>query len=482
MTVVVAPAGFGKTTLTTRWLTDRAGHTAGWVSLEPVDNDVALFRSYLRAALINCGVAVPAGATSAPSIPGVPGRDGDLIALANVLAFLADDVVVVLDDYHLVTNRHIHDDLMFLVEQHSPRFHLVILTRTDPPFPLSRWKVTGLMIELRARDLAFTAAETEQFLLHRELILSGEARDALHARVGGWPAALQLAALWISGRPDPGEAVQQFTSNDATIADYLLVEVLAQLPQDMQRFLMLTSILPRLTGSLCDAVTGTSNGTAMLQEIERRGLFVQALDRPRQWLRYHHLLAELLRAEAQRTQPDLISELHQRASDWFAANDFAADAIEQGIHGRNWNAVRRLLLAEALAVGSRYPPSVVEGWLASIPLHVRQKSPFLLLVHGFVLGNMGRVEQARSIMEQSADAAATYGEDLELPDLGALRYAMEAAIARLDCDLPAVHSLAWRNGCGTRFDRRRAFGIGADGARSGQRCPGWNAVLAWPRR
>ena len=353
--MLVAPAGFGKTTLTTRWLADRAGHSAGWVSLEPVDNDAALFWTYVRAALMKCGVAVPAGTARAMSTPGVPGQDGDLVALVNVLAVLADDVVLVLDDYHLITNRQIHDDLVFLVEQHLPRFHLVILTRADPPFPLPRWKVTGLITELRARDLAFTAAETEHFLLRRDLALSGEARDAFHSRVGGWPAALQLAALWISGRPDPGEAVQQFTSNDATIADYLFGEVLAQLPQDMQQFLISTSILPRLTGSLCDAVTGNSNGTAMLQEIERRGLFVQALDKARQWLRYDHLLVELLRREAQRTQPTLISELHQRASDWFAANEFTADAIEQAILGQNWDAVRRLLLAEALAVGSRSP-------------------------------------------------------------------------------------------------------------------------------
>lgn len=438
LTLLVAPAGFGKTTLATRWLNTRAGNTPGWVSLEPADNDPVLFWRYVRTALTKAGVAVPTNGAETSLPMGEPSRDRDLVTLVNILAGLEDDVVVVLDDYQLITNRKIHEQLIFLLEKHLPRFHLVILTRTDPPFPLPRWKVKGLVTELRARDLAFTAGETARFLRHRELVLADETRDSLHARTGGWPAALQLAALWVSGQADPAGAVRQFASSDATIADYLVAEVLTQLPDDMRRFLLLTSILPRLTGSLCDAVTGTSNGTSMLEEIERRGLFVQALDRSRNWLRYHQLLIELLRDELRRAHPELVGLLHQRASDWFAGNGFAADAIEQAVLGEHWTAVRGLLLGQALTVGSRYPPSVVEGWLTSIPRRVLQDSPFLLLVHGFVLGNLGRVEQARLTLAQSARAAEAYGEDLELPDLGALRYAMEAAIARLDCDLPAV--------------------------------------------
>lgn len=437
LTLLVAPAGFGKTTLATSWLSDRAGNTPGWVSLEPGDNDPAVFWTYIRTALLKCGVDVPV-TDSVAATAGNSARSPDLITLVNVLADLGDDVVLVLDDFHLITTSEIHDDLSFLLEQHLPRFHLVILTRTDPPFPLSRWKVRSRVTELRARDLAFTAAETTTFLLNHQLALPDEARDSLHARVGGWPAALQLAALWMSGQADPAEAIRQFASSDVTIADYLLTEVLTQLPPDLRRFLLLTSILPRLTGSLCDAVVETTNGELMLEQLERRGLFVQALDRSRQWVRYHQLLVELLRGELQRTHPELINRLHQRASVWFAANGFAADAIEQAILARDWTAVRSLLLSETFSIGSRYSPSVVDGWLTSIPREVRHASPFLLLLHGFVLGNLGRVEHARITLEQSAQAAGTFGEDLELPDLAALRQALEAAIARLDCDLPAV--------------------------------------------
>ena len=439
LTLLVAPAGFGKTTLATRWLSDRAGNTPGWVSLERADNDPAQFWTYLRTALAKCGIDVPI-TNGLTATTGISGRGPDLVTLVNVLADLSDDVVIVLDDFHLITTAEIHDDLSFVLEQHLPRFHLVILTRTDPPFPLSRWKVSGRVTELRARDLAFTAQETARFLDGHQLALPDEARDSLHARVGGWPAALQLAALWMSSQSDPAEAVRQFASSDVTIADYLLTEVLTQLPPDMRRFLLLTSILPRLNGSLCDAVAETDNGESMLEQIERRGLFVQALDRSRQWLRYHHLLVELLRGELQRTDPELISQLHQRASAWFAANGFTADGIEQAILARDWPTVRRLLLGAAFSVGSRYSPSVVDGWLVSIPRDVLQASPFLLLVHGFVIGSLGRIEQARLTLELSAQAAATFGEDLELPDLGALRYAMKAAIARLDCDLPAVRA------------------------------------------
>ena len=225
-----------------------------------------------------------------------------------------------------------------------------------------------------------------------------------------------------------------------TIADYLLTEVLTQLPPDMRRFLLLTSILPRLTGSLCDAVTGDPRRRSDARS-DRTTRPVRASAGPVQALAaVPPALGELLRGELQRADRGLIAQLHQRASAWFAANGFAADAIEQATLAQDWTAVRRLLLGEAFSVGSRYSPAVVDGWLTSIPTDVVQASPFLLLVHGFVLGSLGRVDQARSVLEQSAQAAATYGEDLELPDLGALRLAMEAAIARLDCDLPAVQS------------------------------------------
>jgi ATP/maltotriose-dependent transcriptional regulator MalT len=442
LTLVVAPAGYGKTVLVADWLSSATRPDAGWVSLDKSDNDPARFWAYVLGALSGAGAGPPPAGWDPAELtrPGPPGPS--LAPLVNVLADLTAGVTLVLDDYHLIADSRIHSGLAFLIDHQPPRLHLVIISRADPPFLLARWTASGEVARVRTRELAFTAREAAAFLRDQGVPLPSELAEPLLARLEGWPAALRLAARWVSGRDDVGTAIAKFAASDATISDYLTTEVLSELPAGLRRFLLQTSILSRLAGSLCDAVTGQGRGTETLAELDRRGLFVEPLTPGRDWLRYHHLFAELLRLELERAYPVMIAELHRRASRWFAANGFVADAIEHGITGGDWVGVRALMLSETLAIGSRYAPSVVEGWLSSLPRRVLDTSPFFLVLDAFVLAHTGRTGQARHALRRSAQLARLAATDPELPELGALRHAIAAGIARLDCDLAAARRSA----------------------------------------
>jgi LuxR family maltose regulon positive regulatory protein len=424
LVLVAAPAGFGKTTLVTSWLSSTAAQV-GWVSLGTAEDDPARFWPYVVAALGRCGVTRV--------------DDGEFTvgSLSNTLSALEDDVVLVLDDYHCITSAEIHDALSELIEQRLTHFHLMLLTRSDPPFMRARWKANGMVAEVRARDLAFDDDEMALFLDDEGLTLSETVRAALFTRIGGWPAALRLVALWVSAQDDPAAATAQFASNDSTISDYLVIEVLAQLPPRLRDFLVQTSILSELCGPLCDAVTGDPrrDGAALLTELHRRDLFIQALDGNRTWVRYHPLFRELLGIERRRMDRVEVQELHRRACAWLAAHDYAEDAIRHGVMGEDWVAVRGLMLAETLSIGTRYPAATVEGWLAALPPEILQTSAFFLMLRGYVLATMGRIEAAKVALAASRASFAVHGEDVELPELVAIVHAIGAGIARLECDL-----------------------------------------------
>jgi LuxR family maltose regulon positive regulatory protein len=440
--LVVAPAGFGKTVLAASWLLARPGRRAGWVSLDAGDDEPSRFWAYVLAAAdgAGAGLELPAGALAEPAAP----PEAALVPLVNALAALSGDLVLVLDDYHLITDPRIHHGVAFLLGQQLPRLHLVILTRADPPFPLARQMASGQVIQARTGDLAFTAGEMALFLDQQQVTLPGALQEPLFARLGGWAAALRLVTLWVAGREDPAVAIAEFAASDATIADYLTVEVLGQLPAGLRRFLLCTSILPRLTGPLCDAVTGDAagSGAQVLAELDRRGLFVEALTPGRDWLRYHQLFAELLRLELQRAYPETVQELHRRASRWFAAHGHAAEAIDHGLAGQDWAGVRMLMLSETLAIGIRYPAPVIAGWLALVPRRVREASPFFLTLDAYLLGHAGCLQDARRALHRARELAAVPGAQPELPELAALGHMLRAGIARLDCDLPAARAAA----------------------------------------
>jgi LuxR family maltose regulon positive regulatory protein len=442
LTLVVAPAGYGKTVLVTDWLSSALRQGVGWVSLDKTDNEPATFWAYVLAALSCAGVGLPPAGCAPAELTRMGPPEQSLAPLVNVLIGLTADVTLVLDAYHLIADPRIHSGLAFLIDHQPPRLHLVILSRSDPPFPLARWTASGEVVQARTRDLAFTAGEMTVFLRDHGVTLPPDLAEPLFARLEGWPAALRLATLWVSGRDDADTAIAEFAASDATISDYLMTEVLNELPAGLRRFLLQTSILSQLAGPLCDAVTAQGGGAQALAELDRRGLFVEPLAPGRDWLRYHHLFAELLHLELERAYPVMIAELHRRASRWFAANGFAADAIEHGIIGGDWVGVRALMLSETLAIGSRYAPSVVEGWLSSLPRRVLDTSPFFLVLDAFVLAHTGRPGQARHALRRSANLARLATTEPELSELGALRHAIAAGIARLDCDLAAVRRSA----------------------------------------
>ena len=296
MTLISAPAGFGKTTLVGAWVAGIERPVA-WLSLDEGDNDPARFLAYLVAALRTIAATIGEGVLGALQSPQPPPTDVMLTALLNELTTIPDRSVLVLDDYHLIDAEPVDRALTFLLEHLPPQLHLVIATREDPQLPLARLRARGQLTELRAADLRFTGSEAAAFLNQvMGLTLSAEDIAALEDRTEGWIAGLQLAALSLQGSQDVAGFIRAFAGDHRYITDYLVDEVLQRQPEDVRHFLLQTAMLERLHGPLCDAVTGQEEGTARLEALERGNFFVVPLDDTRRWYRYHHLFADVLSA------------------------------------------------------------------------------------------------------------------------------------------------------------------------------------------
>ena len=292
-----------------------------WLSLDEGDSDPARFLTYLVAALQTIVANIGAGVLGALQSPQPPPIESILTALLNEIAAIPDNFILVLDDYHVMDSKPVDQALTFLLEHLPPQMHLVIATREDPHLPLARLRARGQLTELRAADLRFTPAEAAEFLNQvMGLNLSADDIAALETRTEGWIAGLQLAALSMQGRADAASFIQAFTGSHRFVLDYLVEEVLQRQPEHMRSFLLQTSILDRLCGALCDAVTGQEDGKEMLERLERGNLFVVPLDDERQWYRYHHLFADVLQAHLMEAQPDQLPALHRRASAWYEQN------------------------------------------------------------------------------------------------------------------------------------------------------------------
>jgi LuxR family maltose regulon positive regulatory protein len=378
LTLVSAPAGFGKTTLLTEWFAgvddDRS---VAWLSLDGHDNDPAVFVSYLVAALRT--VAPDVGAAALSLLQSSPAALEAVIAtLLNDVDAVATDVVLVLDDYHVIESTELHQAVAFLLDRLPPQIHLVIASRADPPFPLARLRARGELLEIRVADLRFTPDEaTAYFGEAMGLELTAEHVDALEARTEGWIAALQLAALSMQGRDDVAAFVDSFTGDDRFVVDYLAEEVLERQPEDVRDFLMNTAVLARLTGSLCDAVTGGSGGAAMLEALDRANLFLVPLDDRRRWYRYHHLFGDVLRAHLLGAQPDRVSDLHRRASAWYEEHGDAPEAIGHAMAGEDPERAARLIELAAPAMRQARQERTLRGWLESLPQDLFPDRPVL---------------------------------------------------------------------------------------------------------
>src|SRR6516225_9745783 len=334
LVLVDAPAGFGKTTLVAQRLSSPAEKRSfAWVSLDRGDSDPGRLWSYIVSALSRAcpdfdGEAILHDLqVQAPEFP-----DSVLPMLANELATLSAPVVLVLDDYHMIKERRCHEQMRFLLLHLPPSAQIVIITRADPPLPLARLRAAGEMIEIRARELRFAPEEAAALVRAvSDVELSEPDLADLMERTEGWPAGVYLAALSLRGHPSPHTFVRQFTGDNRFVVDFLAQEVLSRQPRKIRQFLTRTSVLGRFCAPLCDAVTGSANSVKILEVLERENLFIVPLDDTRQWFRYHHLFAQVLRGQLMRTEPELVPALHEKASAWHRLHGSADEAISHAI-------------------------------------------------------------------------------------------------------------------------------------------------------
>ena len=423
LVLACAPAGYGKTVLLAEWVR-RVRHPVAWLSLDAGDNDPARFWRHTVAALdrVRPGIGERMGSLLGPPPP--PSFEPLVTALINDVAGQpdADELLLVLDDYHVISSRPVHESLGFLLEHRPPGLHLALTSRSDPPLALARLRGRGQLTELRAAELRFTADEAAA-LLQQVATAPGGARPgapllqvpeavaaALAARTEGWAAGLQLAGLSLRGRSDIEDFVAAFTGSHRYVLDYLAEEVLEHQSEQARTFLLETSVLERLSGPLCDAVTGRPGSQALLEEAERAGLFVVPLDEVRGWWRYHHLFADLLRARLRQQQPARIPALHRNAAGWYAERGLADDAIRHAVAAGEMTWAARLIEQHFNAVHSlRGEAATVQRWFAPLPADLVSSRPRLLLAQAVPAATGGRLEAAEQLVDAAEHAYAGQG-------------------------------------------------------------------------
>jgi LuxR family transcriptional regulator, maltose regulon positive regulatory protein len=403
LTVIAAPAGWGKTTLLHAWHAETSlkNWSLAWVSLDAGDNDPIRFWTYVLAALntLHPGVGETPLALLYSTSSAI---EAVLTTLLNALIEFPTETVLVLDDYHFIEAQPIHDALTYLVEHLPANVHLVLASRSDPPLPLARLRARGALSELRAATLRFTVEETTAFLTEvMGLLLSIEQVATLQERTEGWIAGLQLAALSLQGREEVADFIATFTGSHRYVVDYLVEEVLLRQPADVQDFLVQTCILDRLSGPLCAAVRGRDDSQALLAQLERSNLFLVSLDDERQWYRYHHLFAEVLHSRLQQ-QPAVVAKLHHRASRWYEQHEMFDEAVAHALAVPEVEHAARLI--EEYARLTNFPSQfqVLLGWLYRLPDAFVRTQPTLCIMHAIMLVLTQQLEKA-SVRVQDAE-------------------------------------------------------------------------------
>lgn len=388
LTLISAPAGFGKTTLLAEWIAAMPSteRTVAWVSLDQRDNDPVLFWTYVITAVQRIQPGVGDRTLALLHAPQLPPFESLLTTLINEMSAIEQDFTLILDDYHVITDTSIHKALTFLLDYLPPHMHLVLATRADPPLPLARLRGYRQLLELRVADLRFTATEVATFLNDTTgLTLSASEVSALEMRTEGWIAGLQLAALSMHGRDDIAGFVSAFSGDDRYIVDYLLEEVLQRQPEPVRRFLLQTATLDRLSASLCDAVTQQDNSQQMLEMLERHNLFVIPLDSKRLWYRYHHLFADVLQAHAVQEASTQVALLHQRASRWYEQNNLPSEAICHALVAPDFGRAAELIERAWPDMRRRRQEATVRSWIKALPADLFPPRPVLSLVAAWVL-------------------------------------------------------------------------------------------------
>jgi LuxR family maltose regulon positive regulatory protein len=446
LTLISAPAGFGKTTLLVEWLRERAGGEGwvAWLSLDEGDNDPVRFMSYLVVALRRTSEEeIGEGVLVALRSPEPPRIEAMIAALVNEIAALPRELTLVLDDYHLIDSQSVHGVVSFLLEHLPDNVHLIVASRVDPPLQLARLRARNQMIHLDAADLSFTSEEASTFLNDvMGLELSVEDLATLEERTEGWIAGLQLAALSIQDRKDVSGFIKAFSGSYRDVLDYLAEEVLARQPERVRDFLLQTSILDHLTGSLCDALTGRSDGQGMLERLERDNLFVFALDEERRWYRYHHLFADFLRGRLMRERPESTGELHLRASGWYEGNGHLSEAVGHALSAPDHNLAARLIEEGVEGAVERGEGTTALRWLEALPIEAKRLRPRLFVEHAVALVITGRPDDAEPLLKEAERTAEADGEEGQF--LLGFASTVRSWRARLRGDAPEAVELARR--------------------------------------
>jgi LuxR family maltose regulon positive regulatory protein len=405
ITLVSAPAGYGKTTLLSAWI-QQIEYPTAWISLDETDNEVSLFLEYLVAAFQT--IQVEWGKMALAQLPELSVSEirDPITALLNDIATSGSDVLLVLDDYHVISSETIHETINFMLKHLPPNLRLVIATRMDPPLRLAQLRAKGALAEIRTKDLYFTPKESALFFTQTmELKLEAGDIDRLVTRTEGWIAGLQLAAIALREQPDHSAFIQSYTGDDRYVLDYLMDEVLSHQPREIQTFLLNTAILTRMNAGLCDAVldwqTGKSSG--ILTSLDQANLFVIPLDNRRDWYRYHHLFGSLLFHRLKQNPQVNISALHLRASTWYELNGFIDDAIRHAIQANALQRLASLVERHTFHLGDQSNLQVLVHWLDSQPREVLCRFPWLFIAKAQILAKAAQYELMASLLDQAEE-------------------------------------------------------------------------------
>jgi LuxR family transcriptional regulator, maltose regulon positive regulatory protein len=418
--LVCGPAGYGKTVLLADWAR-RGGHPAGWLSLDAGDNDPARFWRHAVAALDRARPGIGERAASLLGPPAPSSFQGLVTALINELAAQPGDAgaLLVLDDYHVIGSQQVHESLAFLLEHRPAGLSVVLAGRSDPPLPLARLRARGQLTEVREAELRFTPAEAAELLQRAASGLPEASVAALAARTEGWAAGLALAALSLRGQDDAAAFVAAFTGSHRYVLDYLAEEVLDRQDQQLRTFLLETSVLDRLSGPLCDAVTGREGSQALLEGAERAGLFLIPLDEVRGWWRYHHLFADLLRARLQAEQPGRLAQLHRHAAAWYSGHGLADEAIgHAAAAGEMLWAARIIEQHFDMVHRIRGEAATIDRWLSALPDGVVRSRPRLLLAQAHMAADSGHPEVVEPLLDAAECAPPGWADEPFEPTAG----------------------------------------------------------------
>lgn len=401
LTIISAPAGFGKTTLVSEWITG-CERPIAWLSLDKEDGDPGRFLSYLVTTLQTVQADIGEDVLVVLQSSQSPPTESILTVLLNEIATIPTDFCLVLDDYHVLDAKPIDNALVFLLDHLPPQMHLVITTREDPQLPLARLRARGQLTEIRVSDLRFTLAESAKFLNQTMgLNLTEENIAALETRTEGWIAGLQLAAVSMHNQDDVTGFISAFAGDHRYIVDYLVEEVLQRQSKSVRNFLLQTSILERLSGPLCAAVTGQGESSELLETLERNNLFVVSLDNKRYWYRYHHLFGDVLRAYLLEEQPDQIPVLHKRASEWYENNELLTDAICHAFASEDFNRTAGLVELMWSEMDRSRQLAAWLGWAKALPDELIRKRPVLSIGYAWALLDSGELEAAETRIQDA---------------------------------------------------------------------------------